>query len=217
MQALDFLRFFRAVIFDSHRLGAVMPSSEALGKAITEAITEASSPIIELGPGTGVFTRALLARGVPEHQLTLIENSKDFTKLLESRFPSARVVSMDACGLENYSLFEGELAGAVVSGLPLLAIPKDKVTSILNGAFAHMRPDGVFYQFTYGVRCPVSKKILDELGLEAIRTRGVLINVPPASVYCIRRKSADGSKQPHPKGHRHSFRDKITRKKKKAA
>lgn len=174
-----------------------MPSSEALGKAITEAITLASTPIIELGPGTGVFTRALLARGVPEDQLTLIENSKDFTKLLEGRFPSARVVSMDASGLEGYNLFEGELAGAVISGLPLLAIPKDKVFSILKGAFAHMRPDGVFYQFTYGMRCPVGKKMLDDLGLEAERTKGVLINVPPATVYCIRRKRADGSKSHH--------------------
>jgi len=208
MQALDFLRFFRAVIFDTHRLGAVMPSSDALGKAITEAITLASSPVIELGPGTGVFTRALLARGVPEHKLTLIENSKDFTQLLEKRFPSARVVSMDASGLENYTLFEGELAGAVISGLPLLAMPKDKVVSILKGAFVHMRPDGVFYQFTYGLRCPVSRKILEQLGLEAVRTCGVLINVPPASVYCIRRKKSDGTKHPHPNAPRDKIRQK---------
>lgn len=183
-----------------------MPSSDALGKAITEAITLASVPVIELGPGTGVFTRALIARGVPEDKLTLIENCKDFTKLLQNRFPAARIVSMDASKLEHHRLFEGELAGAVISGLPLLSIPKEDVYLILKGAFAHMRPDGVFYQFTYGMRCPVSKKMLDELGLEAERTRGVLINVPPATVYCIRRKRADGTRA-------HPHRDKSHKKK----
>jgi len=166
-----------------------MPSSEALGRLITEAVTHASAPVIELGPGTGVFTRALLSRGVAEKDLTLIERGDDFAELLRERFPSARVVAMDASHLEGQDLFQGELAGAVISGLPLLAIPKDKVAAILKGAFSHLRPDGAFYQFTYGLRCPVSKQMLDELGLEAKKIGGVLINVPPAGVYCIKRKA----------------------------
>jgi phosphatidylethanolamine/phosphatidyl-N-methylethanolamine N-methyltransferase len=190
------LSFFLAWLANPLRVGAVSPSSPALADTITAEITPACAPIIELGPGTGVFTRSLLARGIPEDRLALIEYSADFARNLQRRFPCAQVLHMDATRLNDIELFDGERAGAVVSGLPLLLMPPKKVIAILAGAFEHLRADGAFYQFTYGPESPVSRAILDRLGLKATRVGRALANVPPATVYRIRRR------QPRPAANR---------------
>ena len=184
------LSFFLAWLANPLRIGAVSPSSAALAEAITAEITPACAPIIELGPGTGVFTRSLIARGIPEDRLVLIERGADFARNLQRMFPRARVLWMDATRLKEIEPFDGERAGAVVSGLPLLLMPPKKVIAVLEGAFDRLRPEGALYQFTYGPDSPVPRSILDRLGLEAVRFGGTLANVPPAFVYCIRRHTS---------------------------
>lgn len=155
---------------------------------MTREIGPFTGPVIELGPGTGVFTRKLLARGVAPEDLTLIEYGADFTSLLRSRFPDARILQMDAGRLNTIGFDGAQTIGAVVSGLPLLSMPPRKVMAILSGAFGHMRTGGAFYQFTYGPRCPVSRRILDRLGLKASVVGKTLLNAPPATVYRITRR-----------------------------
>jgi phospholipid N-methyltransferase len=182
--------FLRSWLQNPLRVGAVAPSGRALAELMTGAITPADCPIIELGPGTGAFTRALLARGIPEHRLVLIEADATFARTLQERFPAARVLTMDAAMLGHASGFLGdEQAGAVVSGLPLASMPAAKTAAIIEGAFRHIRADGAFYQFTYLPRCPIRRPALQRLGLEARRAGIALANVPPAIVYCIRRMS----------------------------
>jgi phosphatidylethanolamine/phosphatidyl-N-methylethanolamine N-methyltransferase len=185
----DLIPFFRAWISNPLRVAAVAPSGNALADLITREISSDTGPVLELGPGMGAFTRALLARGVSEPDLTLIEYGSDFVRLLSVRFPSARVLWMDASWLAREKIFEGAPLGAVVSGLPLLAMPPRKVMAILAGAFGHLRPGGAFYQFTYGPRCPVPRPLLDRLGLKATRIGRALVNVPPAAVYRISRRA----------------------------
>jgi len=182
------LSFVLAWLADPRRVAAVAQSSPALAAVITAEITPAAAPIIELGPGTGVFTRALLDRGVAQDQLALIENGSEFLGILRTRFPDVNVLPMDADRLKEVELFDGRRAGAVISGLPLLSMPPRKVMTILDGSFRHLRTGGAFYQFTYGPRCPVSRAILDRLGLKATRIGGTLANVPPAAVYRIRER-----------------------------
>ena len=186
MTAQYLLLFFRALACSPRAVGAVTPSGANLASLITSEITAASGPVLELGPGTGVFTKALLERGVRESDLTLIEYGSDFMRLLQTRFPRARVLWMDAAWMASHELFEHPL-GAVVSGLPLLNFAPKKVAAILSAAFSNLRDDGSFYQFTYGMQCPVSKAQLDELGLKASCMGRVLLNIPPASVYRITR------------------------------
>lgn len=172
------------------QVSAIAPSGERLARLMTKEVEALDEPILELGPGTGVFTRALLARGVRECDLTLIEFGAEFVEVLSQRFPEARIVQMDAGRIAESCLFEKSPVGAVVSGLPLLSMPPAQITAILSGAFSVLRGDGAFYQFTYGPRCPVPRPILEHLGLEAARIGGTVRNLPPASVYRIRRKTA---------------------------
>jgi phosphatidylethanolamine/phosphatidyl-N-methylethanolamine N-methyltransferase len=179
----DVIPFVRAWLASPLRVAAVAPSSPALAELITAEITPASAPVVELGPGTGVFTRALLARGVPEEKLALVEHSAEFARLLEDRFPAARILRMDAADLKSVDPFPGEAMGAIVSGLPLLSMPPKKIMATLKGALRLLRPGGAFYQFTYGLRCPVPRAIRERLGLRATRIGRILANVPPAAVY----------------------------------
>jgi phospholipid N-methyltransferase len=188
MPAADILPFFLSWIRNPLRVAAVAPSGAAIAALMTQEITAKTGPVIELGPGTGPFTYALLARGVREQDLTLVEYGSDFARLLQGRFPRARVLWMDAAWLNQYKLFENAPVGAVVSGLGLLTMSPRKVTAILSGAFGYLRPDGAFYQITYGPRCPVADAVLDDLGLQATCIGQTFRNVPPASVYRITRR-----------------------------
>ncbi|KGD98512.1 MULTISPECIES: phospholipid methyltransferase [Rhizobium/Agrobacterium group] len=182
------LGFFQAWLKNPLRVAAIAPSSRSLANLITSEISHNTGPVIELGPGTGAFTRALIARGVRQEDLALIEFGSEFAAALHFHYPRARTLWMDAARLRAVDLFDGRAAGAVVSGLPLLSMPPRKVIAILTGAFRKMEPDGALYQFTYGPRCPVSLRLLDHLGLEAERIGGTLANLPPAAVYRIRRR-----------------------------
>lgn len=182
------LQFFRAWLSDPLRVAAVTPSGRALAALIVSEVSAETGPILELGPGTGVFTRALLARGVAEEKLALIEFGSEFAAKLNADFPRAKTLCMDAARLRSVELFDDTPAGAVISGLPLLSMPPRSVYSILKGAFAHLHTNGAFYQFTYGPRCPVSRPLLDRLGLKATYLGGTFANVPPAAVYRIQRR-----------------------------
>ena len=167
----------------------MMPSSPELARLVVSEVSPDCGPILELGPGTGAITQALLARGVRERDLTLLELSQGFASLLERRYPQARVVCADAARMRRLKLFGDGGAGAAVSGLPLLAMSPRQVFAVLAGAFEHLRVEGAFYQFTYGPRCPVPRPILDRLGLTYVRIGGVRWNLPPASVYRIERRA----------------------------
>jgi phospholipid N-methyltransferase len=171
-------------------VAAVAPSGQRLARLMTSEITPQHGPVLELGPGTGVFTRALVARGVRQPDLTLVELDRRFAALLRERFPEARVVEGSAAALDASGLFPERRAGAAISGLGLLSMPVEIVQAILAGAFACLRPGGAFYQFTYGPACPVPRAVMADLGLRAERIGGTWVNLPPAAVYRIVRDAA---------------------------
>lgn len=184
----DALLFFRAWLSAPLQVASVTPSGRALASLMTSEISAGTGTVIELGPGTGVFTEALLNRGVCQSDLILVEYGVDFARELTMRFPAATTLRMDAAQLRKFELQTSAPIGAVVSGLPLLSMPVRKVIAILEGAFSHLRHDGAFYQFTYGPRCPIPRPLLDRLGLKATFIGGTLANVPPAAVYRISRR-----------------------------
>lgn len=184
----DTAAFLRAWIADPFQVAAVVPSGEALAALITRELGPQCAPVVELGPGTGSFTRAMLDRGLKEEDLFLVEAHADFARMLAIRFPQAKVLCLDATRMPaGLGLDKGVSVGAVVSGLPILAMSAADQLRILARCFGVMRPDASFYQFTYGPTCPVSRAVLDRLGLTAARMGSTFKNLPPASVYRISR------------------------------
>lgn len=186
---LDGLTFLRSWLGDPRRVGAIAPSSPALARLICSEIDADDSPLLELGPGTGVFTAALLARGVAESRLTLIEVLPRFADLLRGRYPLARVLALDASLIGSLALYPEASVGAAVSGLPLRAMPHATIEAITAGIFRWLRPGACLYQFTYGLRCPIPAAILQRLGLHAAARGRVWSNLPPATVYRIARQT----------------------------
>lgn len=187
MAQTDILRFFSAWLRAPLRVASVTPSSNSLSALMTEHISPSHGPVLELGPGTGVFTSALLKRGIAERDITLIEYGPEFVPLLKVRFPDTKLYQMDARHIGERGLFEDAAFGNVISGLPLLSMKPAIVLAILAGCFSRLRRDGGFYQFTYGPKCPVSSLLLHKLDLKAEKTGWTFRNFPPASVYRITR------------------------------
>lgn len=145
--------------------------------------------VIELGPGTGVMTEALLAHGLRPDALLAVELDPALHRALQSRFPQLRVVHGDARDLR--ALAQGFAApgtlDAVVSSLGLLGMDEADRGAILAAAFALLREGGRFIQFTYGVTSPLAAAQLRRLGLRGRRGAFVLRNLPPATVYVYTR------------------------------
>lgn len=183
----DSARFFREWLRNPVATAAVAPSGEALVALITREIGEWTGPVLELGPGTGVFTRALVARGVDERNLTLVERNPAFAQLLRDRHPHASILVADAGALGTAIAADSPRFGAIVCGLGLRNMKPDLIEAILTGAFAHMAPGAAFYLFTYGRRCSVPADLLARLGLTSRRIGVAYRNLPPASVFRLTR------------------------------
>lgn len=147
--------------------------------------------VIELGGGTGVFTKALIEHGLSNDQLMVVELNGALHRMLKKRFPGTRLVRGDARNLVNLVGREkfAEVGGvdAVVSGLGLLSMSREIQREILESVFSVLQPGGRFIQFTYGPISPVPRELLDQLDLNSRRASVAWFNVPPATVYVYTR------------------------------
>ena len=163
----DSFHFFKSWIAAPLRVASVTPSSRSLARLMTPQVGSETGPVIELGPGTGVFTRALLERGIDEGNLTLIEYGHEFTAMLKQRYPRARILQLDAAKLEQAAMFDGSAGrrSRLWAAAAVDVAEQDRVDR--RGVFTYLRPGGALYQFTYGPRCPVPQPVLDRLNLES--------------------------------------------------
>lgn len=185
----DGFRFLREWLLNPAATAAVAPSGRALTSLITRGIHGGTGPVLELGPGTGVFTQGLVTRGAAECDLTLVERNPAFARLLEQRYPKATILGIDAADLANAPDRGGRRFGAAICGLGLRAMDARQVEAIMRAVFTRMRPDASLYLFTYGRKCSVPDAVLMRLGLVAERVGTTLRNVPPASVYRLAMRS----------------------------
>lgn len=187
----DNARFIRSWLQNPRLIGAVSPSGPALAKAMASYVDlHRDGPIVELGPGTGPVTHALLARGVAPGRLLLVEYEKKFCHLLADRYPGVKIVQGDAYGLKATlnGRVDGQVA-TVVSSLPLLVRPERDRVELLHQAFELMGEDGLFIQFTYGLtRSPMPLHAHGVSGAYAGKgSAPILLNVPPARVWRYRK------------------------------
>lgn len=186
--------FFRQWLKNPFTIAAVSPSSRELAHRMLRELPEGTQRVIELGGGTGVFTQALIERGIAAERLLVVELNQTLYQHLRERFPQANVVCADARDLHEVAQRVGFLddgpADAVISGLGLLSMSKSTQRAILESAFAAMGPHGRFIQFTYGPTIPVAREVVRDLDLSAQRTGFTLWNVPPAAVYVFSRNKS---------------------------
>jgi len=183
--------FFRQWLRAPLRTASVVPSSPRLGRAMALALPHGVTRVVELGAGTGAITRALLRYKVRAEDLLVLELNPDLCKDLHTDFPNAKVVCGDARELPDLLAmtvgFEDGMTDAVVSSLGFLSMPPELIEQIIAASFRCLPPNGVFVQFTYGPKFPVRSIMLRRLGLRAERVDFTLLNLPPASVYVLRR------------------------------
>ncbi len=175
--------FLRELMRSPARISALAPSSVALAREMARGLSLETGPVLELGSGTGKITRAILDAGVPPENLTLCEMQDAFRDHLAGHFPGLPMLR-DATNLAE--LPAGQF-GAVVSGLPLLSMPLAIQAKIVSGAFRALREDGVYIQFTYGLKPSIHAAVVAEMGLLWSKSGRIWPNLPPATVYRYRR------------------------------
>jgi phosphatidylethanolamine/phosphatidyl-N-methylethanolamine N-methyltransferase len=182
----DEVRFIRSWIEKPLAIGAVTPSGRVLARTMARYVdANSTGPVIELGPGTGPVTEALLQHGVDPARLVLVEFNPNFCRLLRTRYPAATVVQGDAYSLRR--LLESLIlqpADAIVSGLPLVTKPLRKRLRLIYDAFSLMLPGAPFVQFTYAMMPPIPKTLRD---ITAEASERIWMNIPPARVWVYRK------------------------------
>jgi phosphatidylethanolamine/phosphatidyl-N-methylethanolamine N-methyltransferase len=183
----DDVRFIRSWFEKPLATGAVMPSGRALARTMSRYVDPGSKgPVIELGPGTGPVTEALVDRGIDPARLILVEFNPVFCRLLRSRYPAATVVQGDAYRLRPLlETLVREPAAAVVSGLPVVIKPLSARLRLMSEALDLLAPNAPFVQFTYALAPPIPKAFS---GIKAEASELIWMNLPPARVWVYRRR-----------------------------
>jgi phosphatidylethanolamine/phosphatidyl-N-methylethanolamine N-methyltransferase len=181
----DEVRFLSSWLQKPAEMGAVSPSGRALARAMAAAVDPTvPGPVVELGPGTGAVTAALVARGIAPERLLLVEYNREFCALLRKRFIGATVIEGDAYGLRA-ALESADYPplAAVVSGLPLMMKPMPARLRLLDTALRLLAPGAPFVQFSYAMAAPIPPRP------HRYRTHSsprIWRNLPPARVWVYR-------------------------------
>lgn len=181
----DEVRFLTSWLQNPLKTGAVSPSSPALAKAMAQAIDlEIPGPIVELGPGTGPVTEAILARGIAPERLVTVEFNPGFCKLVKKRFPGVQVVQGDGYALtETLGEIAREPLAAIVSSLPLMTRPMPVRMKTLMAGLKLLNPGAPFIQFTYAMTAPIPPRPRHYALAASPR---IWLNLPPARVWVYR-------------------------------
>lgn len=185
--SIEELQFLRTWVESPLKTGAVVPSGADLAhKMVSFVDVGPHTRVLELGPGTGSVTKALLERGIKHQNLTAIEYSPEFCRMLRSRFPGIHVVQGDAYSLRK--TLAGEPGGlnfdAIVSSLPLLTRPDLDRSDLLEEAFTILPAGAPFIQFSYGL-LPPAKPTAE---IRANASSWVWKNLPPARVWVYQKQ-----------------------------
>jgi len=176
--------FLKQAMTQPKTTGGIRPSSQALARRMVEVLELDQQWVVELGPGTGVFTEELLAQGQPPERLMLLEANAAFVCLLRERFPKVNVVLGDARELPQLLTLVGpKKIGKLISGLPFRNFPKNLGSDITAAIGSVLNEGGIAVQFTYALQPPFPAQAAALAKLTGRRKNLVLGNMPPAFVW----------------------------------
>jgi len=182
----DELRFFRGWIDKPKAVGSIIPTSSITARRMASVIdTQSGLPVLEVGPGTGVITRAILARGVRPQDLYAVEYSPDFVQHLRRNFPGVNVIEGDAFDLDaTLGADAPETFDSVISGVPLLNFPVQRRVAYIEDLLDRIPEGRPIIQLTYGPKSPVPPG-LGDYSVEHFDF--VIRNIPPTQLWVYRR------------------------------
>ena len=179
-------RFFIVCMYNAKAVGSVTPTSRFCARSMASVINPQSGlPVLELGPGTGPITRAILERGIAPGNLYSVEYSEDFYEHLKAEIPGVNFIHGDAFDLdktlgENRSL----VFDSVVSAVPMLNFAMATRVALVEDLLNRIPAGRPVVQITYGPKSPVPPG----RGNFSVRHHDfVLRNVPPANLWVYRR------------------------------
>jgi phosphatidylethanolamine/phosphatidyl-N-methylethanolamine N-methyltransferase len=173
--------FFRRWLANPLQMGSIIPSSPALCRRIAQLVRRAEDEVVvELGAGTGVISRALLAAGVPANKLVVVEIVPDMADHLRGVLPGVNVIQGDAFELAKAlpERMHGKV-GTAICGIPLVMLPLEQQKRFVAAVEA-VAPGVGFLLYTYCITSPLP---YGKLGLTAKREAWTPLNFPPASVW----------------------------------
>lgn len=182
----DEIRFFRGMMQGPKTVGSIVPTSSITAKRMASVVNINSGlPVLELGPGTGAITKAILGRGVQPENLVAIEYSTDFYEHLQRAYPGVHFINGDAFDLQaTLGSFSGLTFDSVVSGIPLLNFPMAKRISLLESLLDRLPAGRPMMQISYGAISPIAANP-DRYHIQHYDF--VMRNIPPAQLWIYRR------------------------------
>lgn len=180
------IRFFKGMMQGPKTVGAIAPTSSITARRMASVVNPHSSlPVLELGPGTGVITKAILARGVKPENLVSIEYSEDFYDHLVQTFPGVNFIHGDAFDLQKtLGPRADQMFDSVVSAVPLLNFPMAERIRMLEALLDRLPPGRPVVQISYGAVSPIIAKP-DSYHIQHFDF--VMRNIPPAQLWIYRR------------------------------
>ena len=184
-------RFLKNFIRRPAETGAIFASSRELAGVITEvAQLDGAEVVVELGPGAGVFTEAIVRRIAPGATFLSVEINPEFVEATRARCPGVTVIHDSAVNTHTHLQdlgFDG--CDRIICGLPWASFSESLQDEILDAVTGVLRPGGRFVTFAYrqGLLLPSAwrfRRKLENSFLRVTTTRTVWMNVPPAFVYC---------------------------------
>lgn len=190
----DRVRFFSAFVRRPFDTGAITPSSAHLAEAMVEdmGIPDADT-VVELGPGTGVFTRVIEKQLRPEARFLSFEINPDLAAELKRRFPRVHIVNDSVENIREHLLAAGRHdVDSTISGLPWAAFSPDRQEKLLDATVQALKPGGRFATFAYSHAAWLPpgrrfRELLDSRFKQVETSKVVWRNTPPAFVYRCRK------------------------------
>jgi phosphatidylethanolamine/phosphatidyl-N-methylethanolamine N-methyltransferase len=180
------IRFFKGWIDGPKQVGAIIPTSSVTAKRMASVIdTSSGLPVLELGPGTGVITKAILGGGTRPQDLVSIEYSTDFYQHLVKTFAGVNFLNGDAFDLDRtLGAFKDRKFDSVISAIPMLSFPMESRIALLEDLLDRMPAGRPVMQITYG---PVSPIIANPDRYKIKHYDFVVRNIPPAQLWTYTR------------------------------
>jgi phosphatidylethanolamine/phosphatidyl-N-methylethanolamine N-methyltransferase len=180
--------FLQEWFANPQRTGSLAPSSPQLAAAMAHWLpADPDSYVLELGPGTGAVTEALIKRGLREDRLVAIERNPKMARLLREKFPRAQIIIGDAWHLDHLLRSRREpveSVGAVISSLPLLNFPHEEAEALTQKIRTVLEPDGNWVQYSYHLG---KNQIRGAASFQLRASKIVWLNFPPARVSVFRK------------------------------